>query len=114
MSYTRLNQNETACSISGKNTTDFSFDSWTQITRSGKICALTLLCSTNSAVSTWTDKVICTVSPAPPIVTYAVSRNNEGNTATIQIDTDGKVKLRTLSQAVASNFGIRCTAMYLC
>lgn len=74
----------------------------------------TLVANMRNAIGTWVDTRICTVSPAPKAVTYAVSRTNDGETGLVQINVDGSVYFRTLAKAAVSNENLRTTTVYLC
>lgn len=105
---------ESVSQISDRNTTAFNFDNATTITRVGHAVMLTLVASTRNAIGTWVDTKICTVSPAPKAVTYAVSRTNDGETGLVQINVDGNVYFRTMAKAAVSGESLRTTTVYLC
>ena len=103
------------CSISNKNTTDFTIDDdLTRISRCGKAVTLVILCNNKSAFNTWTDKTVFYVSPAPKNTTFGVLRGNDGATMCVQIEANGAVKIRTLSLAIANNSSIRGSVSYIC
>ena len=105
---------ESVSQISDRNTTAFDFDGATTITRVGHVVMFTLVANTRNAIGAWVDTRICTVSPAPKAVTYAVSRTNDGETGLVQINVDGSVYFRTLAKAAVSNENLRTTTVYLC
>ena len=82
--------------------------------RRGNVVEVSAFGNTNSALGKWGNLEVATLNPAPLKTGYLCGFDNSGNLLFFQVGTDGKLLLRTLDTAVASNTPFHITFCYVC